>query len=339
MSIQKGITWLRASCIVIFLLIQSFALNISHAAEFSALTYNTWLYPSYFFISKDMKERIQVMPRVLAGTGADIIALQEVWTPSFRDSLTEGMKSLGYPYFAAKDENLGINFIRGWFGNGLMIFSKHPIDQKIDMLSFSGYTRCDEYPTRKGALHVVVQVPGVGKVDVYNTHFGVVSVDEKTGLYDKKELELMRNQARELIQFMNQTAQQKIAVFMGDLNFHPVIWNAETSSYFKDSSHLSPIYSELSQNKVQNQNWIDTFHTLNGLFEPHYTFDVKNNSYLKQGKYADTQSEYLDYLFYYDRENHLKPKKSQLIAHEPVFDFSHGRHLSDHAGIMTTFEY
>lgn len=53
------------------------------------------------------------MPEEIAGTGADIVALQEVWNSQLRAELIRRMDQLGYPYVAFKAVKPEAELLRG----------------------------------------------------------------------------------------------------------------------------------------------------------------------------------------------------------------------------------
>jgi endonuclease/exonuclease/phosphatase family metal-dependent hydrolase len=60
------------------------------------LTYNVWLAPS--LIARDVARRAARLPLAIARTGADIVALQEVWLGRHRDALVRDLNHAGYPH-------------------------------------------------------------------------------------------------------------------------------------------------------------------------------------------------------------------------------------------------
>ncbi|MGZ6469385.1 MAG: endonuclease/exonuclease/phosphatase family protein, partial [Bdellovibrionota bacterium] len=105
---------------------------------FRILTFNTWLVRTPFGIdvAKKINERFSLLPDSLASLDADVICLQEVWSPALRRSLREKMAALGYPHCAG-GEKIGsasffiLRFIHNFFGNGLLIFSRYPISTVV----------------------------------------------------------------------------------------------------------------------------------------------------------------------------------------------------------------
>lgn len=106
--------------------------------------------------------RLAAAPALLRASGADIIALQEVYTARHRRQLAEALAD-AYPYVAAPGtEELLL-------GSGLMLLSRHPIIGQ----SFTALPRRPGVAgrlSRPGCLRVLVGTPGAGQVAVVNTH-------------------------------------------------------------------------------------------------------------------------------------------------------------------------
>jgi endonuclease/exonuclease/phosphatase family metal-dependent hydrolase len=301
------------------------------ARTLRVLTFNAWLFPDrFYFPSQDHLERLYAMPKFLFEVGADVIGMQEVWDSNYRDTLIQGMQKYGY-YAYYRDEPRHFLSYLGQVGNGLLIFSKmKAVSQEVNLLTFSAVTRFDEHLVRKGAIHVTFEFEDFGRIDFFDTHLGVVSVDPQTKAYDQKQLNLLTQQSVELKDFIEKHNERGVRplVLTGDLNSHPQYWNSQTNQY---ESRWMPIYAQLTERGL-----IDTFHLFNP-FEPMiYTYDVKKNSYLKDSKYP---SEYIDYIFYRDLRKRLKAVRSKIVLNQPAIKGKKGSHLSDHFGVTTEFDY
>src|SRR5687767_2701239 len=96
---------------LIFLLILSIYISPAQGAHapktFKVLTFNTWMLE---ILGKDrtqnMEERLTLMPKAIADTGADIVFLQEVWTEKARKGLINGLARHGYINKAHKNGDL-----------------------------------------------------------------------------------------------------------------------------------------------------------------------------------------------------------------------------------------
>lgn len=100
--------------------------------------------------------------------GYDIVGLQEVWAPQDFTLVREIVKDI-LPY--AK------HWTSGLFGSGLATFSKYPIvSSSLTRFALNG----DPWPVWQGDWYdgkscgsIVVAHPGVGEIEVFNTHVSV----------------------------------------------------------------------------------------------------------------------------------------------------------------------
>ena len=128
---------------------------------------------------------------------------------------------MGYPYSYYEDLSPSW-LLRGFFGNGLVIVSKYPLETLPELhqrvLGFTDYTRPDEYFACKGVLHVRVNVPGWGLINLYDTHYGAESYEPELKKFNSKQESIRINQAQELFDFIKNTQNDLPVLLMGDLN-------------------------------------------------------------------------------------------------------------------------
>lgn len=126
------------------------------AVSLDLLTYNTWGLPAP--IGKRNAERMEQIGLAVQGHG--IVALQETFS---RQAGVVGQLA-GHPYQHREDKGglLKLN-------PGLTTLSKYPILEK-EFVPFQKGAHADQF-ARKGVLFTRLLVPGVGPVDVYNTHY------------------------------------------------------------------------------------------------------------------------------------------------------------------------
>ena len=204
--------------------------NLSQAAPpaprlISFLTYNVWMVDAPFsMVSQDIEARAAAIPLEIKKTGADIVALQEVWPDRKKEDMIKIFKENGYPFSFYEDLSPSI-FLRGLVGNGLLIVSKFPLEssphQEERVMGFSDYTRRDEYFARKGALHVRARIDGWGVLNLYNTHLGAESYTPELKQFDKENEVNRQKQALELFGFIKATQDHDPSILMGDFNSHP----------------------------------------------------------------------------------------------------------------------
>ena len=213
------------------MLLWSYA-TVAFAGPLKVLTFNTWLLrplPGLDF-SRDTDLRASLMPSYLASTGADVIALQEVWDGRLRRRLINAMATHGYGFSLYSpnryDDGVTPPFLRGAFGDGLLILSRYPLEVPQDWrLHFDGFTRPDEWFVRKGALHAVVYPPGTEAVHVYTSHLGAVDFNPALSIYDPSQESTRDAQIAQLIAWMRATAPSGPRVLAIDANVNTFSWS------------------------------------------------------------------------------------------------------------------
>lgn len=336
--------------VFVFTSISFAATSLCFAQSLKVLTYNTWLLPEFLEATSTVKDtdlRVSNMPEHLAKSGADIIALQEVWTPCAASSLIGEMHDRGYSFHAQLQKQSWSDFLKGrgcFIGNGLLVLSKYPISEKIDQLTFPNYTRIDEYLTLKGAIHLEVLIPDLGWVDFYNTHLGAISFDQTLNDFTPSELAAHQLQMNYLAQFIRDTRKHPIQLIAGDLNQDSHPWDSKLSAHQldKDTENYSRFLGSLDL--------IDTFRELNGHRNEQYTYDKAKNHYVRDGKFNQAPSETEDYIFITKTQNQLRLTHSALALNYPISRATgsavelhsspaNSFFLSDHFAVEAGFEY
>ena len=251
------------------------------ARQLKVLTYNVWMVPFVFeLISRDIEARSAAIPAELAKTGADIIALQEVWSNEKKKSLSANFKKEGYPYSYYEDVPASW-LLRGLFGNGLVVISKFPFETLPELnqriLSFTDFTRPDEYLARKGALHVRVNIPDWGAINIYDTHYGAISYDAEQKKFNSQHESARIDQARELFDFIKKTKEDLPVLLMGDLNSnYSILFDGQyTDQYVADYIWLT--CSPSSDDCLDLQ---DSFHRVNSYDKTVASVDGGRNPYV-----------------------------------------------------------
>lgn len=108
------------------------------------------------------EKRLAALPAALAATGADIIALQEVYRQPHRRFLAEALAT-DYPHTAGL-EHLGIPL-----GTGLMVLSRHPLAE-VEVVEFRTALVEERIAIRKGLLDCRVCIPDLGTLRVIDFH-------------------------------------------------------------------------------------------------------------------------------------------------------------------------
>lgn len=303
------------------------------------LSYNVWMLDAPFQLGAlDVKARAAAMPQALSATGADVIAMQEVWSPKHKILFTEEFKKLGYNY--SFYENGPSRFwLRGFFGNGLLIVSKVPLikpESKSErVMSFSHYTRLDEYFAGKGALRVDLQIDTANTISFYNTHLGAVSFNPLTRDYNSRHESARQQQAKELFSFIKSTHQQNPIILVGDFNAHYKIFSEDQLSHSYRPDHLSLTTHPYSQDALA---LVDSFHSHNGELTGQYSHGAEKNPYVNHApvyRFRVPQRT-LDYI-YVSKNEKLEIAHSEILMTENVLIPGRSQELplSDHFAILT----
>lgn len=286
--------------------------------KLKVLSFNAWQTPGN--LSRDLLERAHHLPDSLAKTGADVIALQEIWISKLQDSLTQKMQDLGYPFFSSTRGNRG--FLRGRYGNGLLVFSKFPFIDRSELLEFSNYTYYEEYFVRKGALFLTIDLGKNKSIDLINTHFGAIRFNQKKSQFYLSDYKIHFLQTQELVNFVNKHSSNRPLILAADFNSHYGLWHPE-EGFLPDTNSENYYWLleklKLKETLVRSQNF--------------YTFD-KLNHYVAKGNFKSSPSEVVDYVWV--RGDEILKASSSLVLTE-----SHhlsGKPLSDHYGILAEID-
>ena len=304
------------------------------ASSFKVVSFNTWLLEIFRMdIASDILERRDRIVDAINNLDADVVSFQEVWSNKHRDFLIEQL-SEKYPYCVFDDNTTNIFKM---FADGLITFSKYPINNYKDegctepsnTLRFSTRTSLDEAFINKGAIHFVIDHPALGPIDLYNSHLGALKFEVEDQDYNSEHKNSLQTQFTELVDFINNTSNSLWPQILTiDLNRHFRLWLPD-----RGESHL--LGNEYSQ-MIGRLQFVDTFMDANN-YNPLqltgvYSYDTQNNDYAREYMFGEAPPTLIDYIFY--RGDHLQPVESDLIFTELI----DGYLLSDHYGVMTTFE-
>ena len=327
---------MKKSLIILSIVFLCFSFTQASASDFKVITFNTWLLEILGNdVASDIPERRERIIEALIELDADVISLQEVWPVKHRDFLIEHL-SEHYPYCVFDDSKSGFFKL---FADGLMIFSKHPIENHAShasqgcgrpshTLRFSEYTRLDEAFISKGAIHVEIRHPQLGIIDVYNAHLGALNFDVEKNDYNPEHDRAIYEQADEFIYFVQNTISSSQAILAMDLNRHFKMWQNGFDSHDILGQEYQSIFASLGA--------IDTFMQANG-FNPRttsdiYTYDGRSNPNAAAYIFAGNPPAFIDYIF--SIGDLLQPVESEIIFTQPFREY----YLSDHYGLMTSFE-
>lgn len=310
------------------------------AANLNVLTLNAWILKDPIFgypISRDIDIRLALLPYQIEKSKADIVFLQEVWPSNEKEQLIKALKSVGFGYVV--ESQPATSTLKGILGNGLIIASKYELDPNISLMSFSNYTRIEEFFAAKGAMKSRVKLPDLGWVDVYNTHLGAVTTLE--GRYQKEELEILGQQSQELRGFIENTRTQKYVIVAGDFNSH--YFTYDNYQYQKDFSVPYSSMTCLGLETPQNcLGFIDSFRALNGFRPDDSTYDTENNFYAQTGHFSKEPASVLDYVFVSPELAQYLSKSEVVFNQQLTFD-NFGEEptrlfMTDHFGVMTSLK-
>jgi endonuclease/exonuclease/phosphatase family metal-dependent hydrolase len=252
---------------------------------FDVLTLNTWGKPGP--LGTNLKTRFGLIGRAVQGH--DLVGLQETFTAH----AAELEHTAGYPTFL-RPKNGG--FLKT--NCGLTLLAKHPAVAS-DFAEFKQAAAGDAL-ARKGVLFERLQVPGVGPVDVYVTHF-----QAKAG---EKYEAIRLHDATVLTDFVKFHQQGNPTFILGDFNAKP-----GSGAYTYLLEHL-PLR--------------DAFATAHP-DQPGYTADHRN-PYRK----PTSSDKRIDFILVMDGDRHaVQIDDARVVLDQPVG----GVVLSDHYGVNGRF--
>ena len=322
-------------------LVVSFFANLANAAaprELKVLAFNTWQLRAFGIeLAEDRLDRLKLIPDMISGTGADIIALSEVWKNSTKKLLASELAERGYPYSFYTLRTAGM-------GDGLLILSKHPIMSSEKSKAYHPKTMIDELPTSKRAYHVVIDVSGVGPIDFFSTHLGAVKFDAKTDTYDAGQQRDLAKQMLELASFIKANRTTPYAIAAGDLNAHYQVYAAEG----RFEPEYSKSYAAMIAGACPNGTLINSFLAAHGMDARNTAIPTysQENPYVGGGFFSKIPSEVEDYIFQCPSTG-LRPVHSERMFVDAIPESARAayglknlpKRLSDHFGLMTTFSF
>jgi len=193
--------------------------HLSIAKHVSFLSYNLYCLPwlATMFSPSSCPLSSQRSAKFLEHvTSYDILALQEVWDPRYRQ--VEKYARLNNMHVVGSSAPSVRNYLKlRFFGGGLMIISKYPIVDHQELVFESG-TSSDGFVT-KGVLYAKVQVGPSSFVHVFNTHLQAsygYEFDFKTNPFAS----IRKKQLHKLASFIKKvtSSDHHPIVVMGDFN-------------------------------------------------------------------------------------------------------------------------
>jgi hypothetical protein len=305
-------------------------------APLRVLSYNTYHLPADRASLATSEQRLAYLPDALARSGADIIMLQEVWTPVAQDTLKSAMVARGYQFYQSESRSAVPPF---FLGNGLLVFAKNKI-RPMAPVEFRPWTKTagyDDYAA-KGLIKVPLHVDGIGRVDVFNAHTSFLPWDGERKNYDYKESQTLLSQVAQLSDWVRSST-ATVKILGADMNFHPYLWNVAGQEF--DKTKKNQFYAKLMEN------FIDPFMQIAPTCRFNCdTWDNQNNNLLSHGLFGDSSGRGMydpepnakyDYVLYSGKN--IKVASTGTAMHEefPItYKFAtFNSPLSDHFAIVT----
>jgi endonuclease/exonuclease/phosphatase family metal-dependent hydrolase len=297
------------------------------------LTLNAWLLRlGRFRVARDLGARTARIPEAVAATGADVVALQEVWPPRVAAVLARRFAALGYPHLVAGARRT----LPRVLGDGLMILSRHPV-REAGRLRFSRSSVWFEALVGKGALAADVALPGGDTLRLVTAHLGVVRYDVRRGAYRETDARTRRAQVDELAAWMEGLAgSPRHLVLAGDLNVADRVprEGGDGGSGAEPRSGASPQGPDDTPAP-------DYRHLLERLpladaYREHdpagrgFTFDPARNPHAGRGRLRGLPGQRIDYVLYRAGTGLRSQAATVALQDSPP--------LSDHYGLLVDFE-
>jgi endonuclease/exonuclease/phosphatase family metal-dependent hydrolase len=248
--------------------------------------------------------RLAAAPSQLLSTGADIIALQEVYDRRHRHYITEALRD-AYPHAAGVGDRWSL------FSNGLMVLSRYPIAEQSYSVA-PGFKFHERRVSKKGYLQVEFVVPGIGRIRIINVHLTV------SGMFFPSVERVDAHRRHEEIEHLLQLAgigTNMPAILLGDFNCSPHV-HGDHYRHILDAGYVdSFVASEASGDG--------------------YTWDAKNNLNCS-GPYKDSPSQRIDHVLVpRTLLTRLSPARATLALNEPVVPTEKKSvTVSDHYGML-----
>jgi endonuclease/exonuclease/phosphatase family metal-dependent hydrolase len=261
------------------------------------LTYNVWGLPRPLL---QKSSRFADIHRLLPSLRADVVALQETF-----DRRTRVLDRIeGYSYLARGPKGRRLR----QFNSGLLILSKHPIVAQ-HVVEFEGLCSGFDCLANKGMQHARIDVPGVGLIDVFNTHMNAFGAEDVR----LEQVDLLA----EFILRHSDPARRPI-VMLGDYNYEPD----------------SPSYRRMMERLGIRDTHVEHVNRTPGL--PDLDRDGISSDPRRNANVPSSQPpKRIDYVFTRSDGPRVRVDRSRLVFDAPV----NGQFLSDHFGVMADLSF
>jgi endonuclease/exonuclease/phosphatase family metal-dependent hydrolase len=260
-------------------------------------------------VDSHLKERLAAAPLLLSSQQADVIALQEVYSPADRELLASAMAAQ-HPYSAGSPRT------RLLVGNGLMLLSRFPI-LRSEFMPVQGSPLRTLPFWRQGLLAADIELPSIGPTRLINSHIASSVPFSHAGSTASRA-----NRNREITQLLSAAGGRKpVAILVGDFNTSPEV-NPENYKRIIDAGFLDAFVASNPPSRVRDEFTWDSANPLNG-----------------RGRFRDAPSQRIDHVFVPNVQSPaLVPKSARIVLQDRTIRTASGRKipLSDHYGMLVT---
>jgi len=194
-------------------------------------------------------------------------------------------------------------------------------------MRFKAHTRSDEVFCIKGALLAQVNLPGIGFIDVANSHLGAVTFNARKNAYNPTQLDARYAQAQQLGSWLKEHQQNPLLIACLDLNAH---YHAYKNGYNGTPGREYDLFTSNSG----GLNLRDSYRAIHGINDPPHWTIRGENPYVSRGFFEGAPSQVVDYIFVSPHERY-RVASAQRVFEETFMAAGKEITLSDHCGIVT----
>jgi endonuclease/exonuclease/phosphatase family metal-dependent hydrolase len=264
-----------------------------------------WQFP----LVSHSERRLKAAPQLLRATGADVLALQEVYNPGHRRLLAAAMAE-NYPFSAEAPPT------RLPAGNGLMFLSRFPISS-CRFIPCRGGPLLTRLFWKQGFLAADIDLPTAGRTRFVNVHLAA------TVPFDHPEAAASTtNRDREISQLLSAAGPgYEAAILVGDFNTGPEIC-PDNYHRFIAAGYVDAFAATATPAQIAGGFTWDAANPLNAA-----------------SRFRDSPRQRIDLVFVHkSRTKSLTPVATQIVLQDPVIGVGaeDSITLSDHYGMLVT---
>lgn len=255
--------------------------------------------------------RFRFLAEKLRASGADIVAIQEIYRARHRRDLCAALADL---YAHHSDQASRAPLLR--LDHGLLLLSRWPMQARFHRLE-SG-TREERWLARRGMIVASLALAG-REVRVFNVHATAGGL-----LFHPEAAEVDAVRERQIAEVLSNAdaSPGAIPIAAGDFN-------------------AGPGASEGNYRAIVEAGWVDCYARLNpGRFEPTWE---PGNALNRSGPHRTSPAQRIDHVFVRGGDIEaqcVRPVEARIVFQEPVVPVGNGRTvtLSDHYGLQVALE-